>query len=411
MRTDLDALMEAHNLDALLVTGPAMHNPDMYYFTGGVHMTGGDLIKKRGGRPVLFFNPMERDEAASTGLQTRSLEDYDLRELLKAHNGDRTAALAERYQRMLADIGFTRGRLGLYGRVSVGPVYAVFTELHQRLPEVEVVGETGDSVIVKARATKDADEIQRMRAIGKITTEVVGRVADYLRGQRAIDGMLVDGAGEALTVGTVKQHINLWLAELGAENPEGTIFAIGRDAGVPHSAGTPSDVLRLGQTIVFDIFPCESGGGYFYDFTRTWCLGYAPDEAQALYDDVSGVYRQIMSELKVGEPCKPYQQRTCELFEAQGHPTVKSNPKTQEGYVHSLGHGLGLDVHEAPWFGASATDKDRLEPGVVVTIEPGLYYPERSLGCRLEDTVWVTPEGKFEVLAEFPHDLVLPVRA
>ncbi len=79
--------------------------------------------------------------------------------------------------------------------------------------------------------------------------------------------------------------------------------------------------------------------------------------------------------------------------------------------MHSLGHGLGLDVHEAPWFGASATDEDRLEPGVVVTIEPGLYYPERSLGCRLEDTVWVTPEGRFEVLADYPHDLVLPVRA
>lgn len=411
MRNDLDALMEAHNLDALLVTGPAMHNPDMYYFTGGVHMTGGDLIKKRGGRPVLFFNSMERDEAASTGLQTRSLDDYDLRELIRTHNGDRTGAQAERYQRMLADIGFTHGRLGLYGRVSVGPVYAVFNELHKRLPEVEVVGETGDSVIRKARATKDADEIQRMRAIGKITTEVVGRVADYLSARRALDEVLVDDTGEAVTIGAVKQRINLWLAELGAENPEGTIFAIGRDAGVPHSAGNPRDVLRLGQTIVFDIFPCEAGGGYFYDFTRTWCLGYAPDEAQALYEDVASVYRQITAELEAGARCQPYQQRTCELFEAQGHPTVKSHPQTQEGYVHSLGHGLGLDVHEAPWFGASATDEDRLEPGVVVTIEPGLYYPERSLGCRLEDTVWVTPEGRFEVLADYPHDLVLPVRA
>ena len=411
MRNDLDALMEAHNLDALLVTGPAVHNPEMYYFTGGVHMTGGDLIKKRGGDPVLFFNPMERDEAAATGLQTRGLEAYNLHELLKAHHGDRTAALAERYQRMLGDIGFTHGRLGLYGRVSVGPVFAVFNELQRRLPEVEVVGETGDSVILKARATKEADEIQRMRGIGKITTEVVGRVAEYLRSQRGVDGVLVDGSGEAVTVGAVKQRINLWLAELGAENPEGTIFAIGRDAGVPHSSGNPRDVLRLGQTIVFDIFPCEAGGGYFYDFTRTWCLGYAPDEAQALYDDVASVYRQVTAELEVGAPCQPYQQRTCELFEAQGHPTVNSHPQTQEGYVHSLGHGLGLDVHEAPWFGANASADDRLVPGVVVTIEPGLYYPERGLGCRLEDTVWVTPEGKFEVLAEYPHDLVLPVRA
>ena len=88
-----------------------------------------------------------------------------------------------------------------------------------------------------------------------------------------------------------KRRINLWLAERGADNPEGTIFAIGRDAGVPHSTGTASDPLRLGQTIVYDIFPCEAGGGYYYDFTRTWCLGYAPDAVQALYQDVLDVYQ------------------------------------------------------------------------------------------------------------------------
>ena len=149
--------------------------------------------------------------------------------------------------------------------------------------------------------------------------------------------------------------------------------------------------------------------GYFYDFTRTWCLGYAPDEAQALYEDVREVYQKITAELTVESLCAPYQERTCELFEAKGHPTVKSNPSTKEGYVHSLGHGLGLDVHEAPWFGTTATKDDRLNPGVVITIEPGLYYPERGMGCRLEDTVYVTSHGEFEVLAEFPHDLVLPV--
>ena len=77
--------------------------------------------------------------------------------------------------------------------------------------------------------------------------------------------------------------------------------------------------------------------------------------------------------------------------------------------MHSLGHGLGLEVHEAPWFGATASEEDRLEPGVVVTIEPGLYYPDKKVGCRLEDTVAVTEQG-FEVLAEYPLDLVIPVR-
>jgi Xaa-Pro aminopeptidase len=80
------------------------------------------------------------------------------------------------------------------------------------------------------------------------------------------------------------------------------------------------------------------------------------------------------------------------------------------GYTHSLGHGLGLHVHERPWFGKNATEKDRLVPGVVVTLEPGLYYPEKGFGVRLEDTLWIRPDGKPEVLAEYPLDLVLPIR-
>jgi Xaa-Pro aminopeptidase len=240
---------------------------------------------------------------------------------------------------------------------------------------------------------------------------VVGQVADFLCSHPAKNGVLLKADGQPLTIGQVKRMINLWLAERGADNPEGTIFAIGKDAGVPHSTGQAEDVLKLGQTIVFDIFPCEAGGGYHYDFTRTWCLGYAPDEVQALFEDVLGVYRQVMASLEVGASFKRSQKLTCELFEALGHPTVQSNPQTENGYVHSVGHGLGLYVHERPSSGTSAPETDRLDPGVVVTIEPGLYYPERGMGVRLEDTVWVSPEGGFEILAPYPLDLVLPVKA
>jgi Xaa-Pro aminopeptidase len=86
------------------------------------------------------------------------------------------------------------------------------------------------------------------------------------------------------------------------------------------------------------------------------------------------------------------------------------DPLIQEGYVHSLGHGLGLHVHEAPWSGSGATEKDLLLPGSVATIEPGLYYPSKGMGCRLENTVAVTSDGEFEVLAEYPLDLVLSVK-
>ncbi len=407
MKSDLDRIMQAEGVDALLITGPAAHNPAMYYMTGGGHISKGDLIKKRGEGPVLFYNDMERDEAAKTGLATRDLGEYKFNELMKENDNDMVRASAARYEKMLHDLGITTGRVALFGKMDAGAAYAVYSAVAQAMPGLSFVGKMDDSLLLEAMATKDEVEVERIRNMGAVTTAVVGQVADFLTGQRVENEVLVGKDGRPLTIGDVKRRINLWLAERGAENPEGTIFAIGRDAGVPHSAGTESDWMRLGQTIVFDIYPCEAGGGYFYDFTRTWCLGYAPEAAQKLYEDVLAVYRQITSELKAGTHCPDYQQRTCELFEAQGHPTVKSNPRTQEGYVHSLGHGVGLNIHERPWFGRQAAPADTLEPGSVVTIEPGLYYPERGMGVRLEDTVWVRPDGKMEVLADYPMDFVL----
>jgi Xaa-Pro aminopeptidase len=317
MKTDLDRLMQERNLDAILVTGPAQHNPAMVYLTGGGHLTHADLIKPRNGEAVLYYNTMERDEATATGLKTRNLADFHYTALLKQTGGDAIQALALRYQKMLAEQGVTRGRMALYGRMDLGAGYAVFKALQALMPDLELIGEApNDSVLLSAMMTKDEDEVERIRRMGALTTAVVGQVADFLTSHKAKDGVLVKADGQPLTVGEVKRKINLWLAERGAENPEGTIFAIGRDAGVPHSTGNPNDVLRLGQTIVFDIFPCEADGGYFYDFTRTWCLGYAPDDVLALYEDVYAVYQQVMGELETGAPFKRYQARACELFAA-----------------------------------------------------------------------------------------------
>ncbi|MBI4770741.1 MAG: aminopeptidase P family protein [Chloroflexi bacterium] len=410
MKSDLDRLMTDKQVDALLVTGPALHNPSMYYFTGGVHLTQGALLKQRGCPPVLLHYPMERDEAARTGLLTRNIMDYGYAELLKQENGNRSRALVGVFSKLFAEFGVQQGTVSLYGRVDLGPAFHIFNALADSLPGVNFVGESSDAVLALAAATKDAAEIERMRAVGKITTAVVGQVAEFITSHREKDGVMVKKDGSPLTVGEVKHNVNRWLLERGAENPEGCIFAIGRDAGVPHSAGNPQDVIATGKTIVFDIFPQESGGGYFYDFTRTWCVGHAPDEAYALYQDVLDCYKHVSSAFRAGTPCRDYQVMTCDFFRARGHQTVMDDPKVESGYVHSLGHGLGLNVHESPALTHLAQESALLQPGAVVTVEPGLYYPERGMGVRLEDTVWVTPEGRFETLAEYSMELVLMVR-
>ena len=413
MKSDLDSLMQSKHLDALLVVGNASHNPPMYYLTGGGHVSAAALIKKRGEPAVLFHQDMERDEAAKSGLKCISYSTYPYDELLKEANGDPALVAAFRYKRIFTDLGLERGRVGLYGHTDIGSAFAAFEPLRRILPDLELVGEARDeSLFMQAMETKDEAEVSRIRKMGTITTTVVGRVAEYLTSRQVReDEVLLKDDQTPLTIGDIKSRINLWLAELGAENPEGTIFAIGRDSGVPHSTGTESDLLRLGRTIVFDIYPCEAGGGYFYDFTRTWSLGYATPEAQKLYDEVKAVVEKVLDNLDLNAPFKDYQKLVCEEFERNGHKTPLHTDAPVEGYVHSLGHGLGLNVHERPWSGLSATDDNILKPGVVMTIEPGLYYPEKGMGVRIEDSFWVNPDGKIEILADYPYDFVLKMKS
>lgn len=412
MKSDLDALMQAGKLDAILVFGDAEYNPPMYYFVGGGHVSGALLIKKVGKEPVLFYNDMERDEAARSGLKTVSFSEFPMTDFMEQANGDMQLAVALNFRRIFSEFGLSAGRAVVYGRMELSHLFGVLTKLAGIMPELELVGESGmDSTLLRAMETKDDVEIARIRQIGAVTTTVVQMVRDYLTScDVRADEVLLKEDGSPLTVGDVKAKIALWLAERGAVDVEGVIFAIGRDAGVPHSVGTPEDLMTLGKTIVFDIFPAEKGGGYFFDFTRTWSLGYAAPEAQALYDQVSEVYDKVVENLDLNASFLEYQRMTCEYFESKGHKSQLNTKAPLEGYVHSLGHGVGLNIHERPWSALTATGDNLLKPGVVISIEPGLYYPDKGMGVRIEDTYWVRPDGKVELLADYPYDFVLPMK-
>jgi Xaa-Pro aminopeptidase len=401
MKSELDALMQARNLDGLVVVGNVEHNPPMTYLTGGGHVNNAVLIKKRGEPVVLFCGQMEREEAAKSGLKVISLTTAPMRELL-----------GETAPNMFSQVGLIEGRVGLYGHADVSVALLALSNLQKTISALAFIGEGAeDNLFMRAMETKDDTEIARIHRMGQITVEVVGLVADYITGCGVHgDEVLLKENGTTLTVGDVKSKISLWLAERGAETPEGFIFAIGRDAGIPHSVGNPDDLIRLGQTIVFDIYPAEAGGGYFYDFTRTWSLGYATPEAQKLYDEVKAVYDKVCANLKLNVPFKNYQRLACEEFEKSGHQTLLHTSSPLDGYVHSLGHGVGLNIHERPWSGLTVDDSNRLQPGVVFTVEPGLYYPEKGMGFRIEDTYHVRPDGKIEILAEYPYDFVLKMK-
>lgn len=413
MKSDIDTLMKARNLDALLVLGDAEHNPSMYYFVGGGHVSGAMLIKKVGAEPVLFYNDMERDEAAKSGLKTVSYSEYPASDFMEQADGDASLGTALRFKKILADHGLAGGRIALFGKIELSQVFGIVMKLMQVMPEARFIGESGsDSTILRAMETKDDVEVARIRKMGAVTTTVVKLVQEYLTScDVREDEVLVKEDGSPLTIGDVKGKIALWLAERDAVDVEGLIFAIGRDAGIPHSVGESTDLMKLGQTIVFDIFPAEKGGGYFYDFTRTWSLGYATPEAQAMYDQVHEVYNKVVENLDLNASFIEYQRMTCEYFESKGHKTPLSQDAPLEGYVHSLGHGVGLNIHERPSSRLTDNGSDNiLKPGVVITIEPGLYYPDKGMGFRIEDSYWVRPDGNVELLAEYPYDFVLPMK-
>jgi len=411
MRTDLDRLMEEANVDALWVSGNLFNNPDMVYLTGIHHVNQADLFRMRGNDPVLFHCvDMEREEAEKSGLKTQPyFSERSLAEYIQAAGGDIPGAIAARIMEALQAVGLTRGVVAVSGFVDLAPQYAILEKLKKLMPTVTFTSFYKDSPFLTARMTKDTDEMKHIQAMGNLTTEIIGRVQQFLQTCPVKDEQLQREDGAPLTVAEVKSRINLWLAELGAENPEETIFAIGRDGGIPHSTGTPDDVIRLGQPIVFDIFPCQAGGGYFYDITRTWCLGYAPENVEALYQQVLEVHHTLIEKLEAGRPFKDYQEMTCQMFAQTGHATIADDRTIREGYLHSVGHGLGLNVHEKPFSGLTAAPDDILTPGVVFTIEPGLYYPEQGMGVRIEDTIYLNEKGQFNIVAEYPYDLVIPV--
>ncbi|MGH9421830.1 MAG: M24 family metallopeptidase, partial [Thermoanaerobaculia bacterium] len=262
----------------------------------------------------------------------------------------------------------------------------------------------GEDLVQLARKRKEPWEIEAIRSVGERTEQVVDRVRAVLRESTIAGGHLIHD-GRPLMLGDLKKLVSREISRLGMLEDHDTILSQGRDAGIPHSRGDASAVVRSSVPIVLDIFPADRETGYFFDLTRTFCVGPVPDELRRLHADVLEAFELARDEMRAGTLASSYQALVCDFFEQRGYATTRSNPATLEGYVHSLGHGVGLDVHEKPFFGLAATNRDEIEPGDIVTIEPGLYFPDRELGVRIEDTLVVGEDGRVQTLCRSDRGL------
>lgn len=412
MRQDLDRLMQARNLQAFIIPPSEVYSPAAYYLAGGI-LCHPWIIKVQGQDPILLANHMEVEEAQKSGYQVISFDALRAHEIIREHGEHSPKGQALWWARFF-DLFQIKGRVSFYGTVEAQTLLRWQNVITSHFAgQVELVHDTPPDILSLAAETKDPAEIALMRSVGQRASAVMRATREWLSLQKVgPDEGLLDAQGGPLTIGAVKRHVRALLMEQGLEDVGGAmIFAQGRDAGIPHNRGQEDMQLRLGQAIIFDLFPRSMGGGYFHDMTRTWCLGYAPPEVQQDFDTVQQVYYKSLEGVSVGRPVRDSATEVCQWFEAAGHPTRLNQPDTVQGYVHSLGHGLGLMVHESPGIRHLSPAETVYQKGHVVTIEPGLYYPDRGYGIRIEDTVYLDERGELQNLTDCPYDLVIPMKS
>jgi Xaa-Pro aminopeptidase len=242
------------------------------------------------------------------------------------------------------------------------------------------------------RAIKSSDEVEQVAQTMRATEEALGQAIEVIRASDIHKGQLYY-EGQLLTSEYIKKLINVKLMENDCI-AQHTIVACGDDACDPHNEG--SGPFRAHEAIVMDVFPKSSKTGYYADITRTVVKGTPSDALRRIYDIVLQGQELGLQMVQAGASGKAIHSAINDLFEQSGYQTGVVNERMQ-GFFHGTGHGVGLEIHEPPRI--SRVD-DTLQPGHVVTVEPGLYYPGIG-GVRIEDTVLVTSDG-CENLTMFP---------
>ena len=248
------------------------------------------------------------------------------------------------------------------------------------------------------RLLKSEDEVARISESLRITEDAISGAVELIRSAEIKpDGALWLG-GKPLTAELVRTTMHLTMMQRGCV-AQHTIVAPGAQAVDPHQEG--SGPLKANEPIVMDVFPQHAASRYFADLTRTIVRGRASDKVRRMFDAVKAGQAIAYGMIKDGADGSRIHQAILDSFEQQGFKTGEQGGRMQ-GFFHGTGHGVGLEIHEPPRISGKP---DVLKAGMVVTVEPGLYYLDAG-GMRIEDVVLVTPTG-CRVLSQLPAILEL----
>jgi Xaa-Pro aminopeptidase len=251
------------------------------------------------------------------------------------------------------------------------------------------------------RRRKNEHELAGIRRAQKASEAAMAAAADVLRrSERDGEGRSVDG--QPLTCELLKERIQTELIAHEAAANE-IIVSHGSQTAVGHDEG--SGPIGAEDVVLIDLFPMDAGSACYADMTRTFALGEVEDELHAWHRLCSEALELAVARIRPGADSGDLHRAVCTLFAEHGHPTQatkKEGEVLRDGFYHALGHGVGLEAHEAPYVGMIG---EELVAGDVLAIEPGLYR-HGFAGVRLEDLVLVTEDG-CEVVTEFPYEFAL----
>ncbi|HWQ63610.1 MAG TPA: Xaa-Pro peptidase family protein [Methanospirillum sp.] len=352
-------------------------DPDMRYLTHFVTNDPVPVIKKRGEKPIMILPIMEADRAERESIaQCITRQQAGYQEIIATEKDpfNITASLIERCSG---------------GAVIVPPQFplALARALEKKIPVLL----DEHSTISQMRSQKTSDEISHISVVQNATEEAMEHGINLIRGSTIRNGLLWHGE-KPLTSELIRYTIHSILLSRGCVAKD-TIVSCGEETAMPHCTGEGQ--LKAHQPIVIDLFPKSETSGYHADMTRTVSKGEPSGRVCELYEAVRDAEILGESLISAGVSGAECYQKVRDYFDDQGFKT------DTEGFIHSLGHGIGLEVHEKPSLSPAG---EELKEGHVVTVEPGLYY--RGVGgVRIENMGVVTRSG-FERLTNFPVEMI-----
>lgn len=248
------------------------------------------------------------------------------------------------------------------------------------------------------RIVKTPEEMLFIKESILAAETALGYIRERIASADVKDGVLYDGS-RALTSDMLRDEIENDFYRRGFI-AAGSIISCGAASADPHAVG--AGPLTARAPIVCDIFPRSRSTGYYADITRTFFKGAPKQSVKDAYEAVFNAQAKGITMVRAGKDCKDIHHAVARVFEAKGY---KTNFAAGEGFIHSTGHGVGLECHEILSIGERSCTLPEFS---VITIEPGLYYPNEKFGIRIEDMLCVGKDGS-RVLTSYPKDFASAV--